>query len=91
MQEENPTEYYPKQKKWIKAIFVLVVLVGYSFSEALLWCLSIFQFGWVVIKGETNQYVEDFGETLVTWNRAAILFCLWKKDQPPFPFSKWPD
>tara|TARA_Y100001968_G_C19190600_1_gene634983 strand:- start:37 stop:324 length:288 start_codon:yes stop_codon:yes gene_type:complete len=90
MLEEDTTEdYYPKQSKWLKALFVLIVLFGYSFVEALLWFLSIFQFAWVLFKGQPNEHVEDFGTNLIRWNSTAISYCLWKSDRPPFPFSKW--
>ena len=85
------TDYYPRQRKWLRALFMLVVLVGYGFAEALLWFLTLVQFFWVLFRGEPNQYIQQFANKLVKWTSSAILFCLWKTNMPPFPFSPWPD
>ena len=91
MSENNRyEEYAPKPKRWTRVFFLIVILLGYSFSNNLLWFLTIFQFLWTLLRGEENKYVEDFGEVLVLWNAQAIKFCLTSEERPPFPFSKWP-
>ena len=90
IEEHESEDYYPKQSKWLKAVCVLIILFCYSFVEALLWFLSLFQFGWALFTGKPNEYVEDFGAALINWNRMAISYCLWKSERPPFPFTRWP-
>ena len=87
----DPTEYYPRRKKWLRAIFIIVVLFGYGFAEALLWFLAFVQFFWVLFRAEPNEYIQRFAGRLVQWTTSAISFCLWKTDVPPFPFAPWPD
>lgn len=89
--DENPNDYYPSRSKWIRALYTLVILVGYGFSEALLWILAVIQFFSVVFRGEPNIYIVNFSDGITKWNSSAILFCLWKTERPPFPFSHWPD
>lgn len=89
--DKNPNDYYPSRSKWVRAMYAIVVLIGYGFSEALLWILTVIQFLSVVFKGEPNSYICDFSDGLVKWNSSAISFCLWNNDRPPFPFSRWPD
>ena len=87
----EPSDYYPRRSKWLRAIFIVIVLIGFGFAEALLWFLALVQFIWVLFKGEPNLYIQGFATGLMKWTSNAILFCLWKTDMPPFPFSQWPD
>jgi hypothetical protein len=89
--DEKPTDYYPSRSKWVRALYTIVILVGYGFSEALLWFLAVVQFISVIFRGEPNLYIYDFSDGLTKWNTSAISFCLWKTEKPPFPFSRWPD
>ena len=89
--DEKPNDYYPSRSKWVRAIYTIIVLVGYGFSEALLWFLAVVQFFSVVIRGEPNVYILNFSGGLVKWNAAAISFCLFTTEKPPFPFSRWPE
>ena len=89
--EDNLTGYYPRRRKWLRAVLVIVVLVAFGFVEALLWFLAIVQFFWVIFKAEPNQNIKNFAEKLIKWTSTAISFCLWKTDNAPFPFSQLPD
>ena len=91
MEDDNSIDYYPRRSKWVRAIFVIVVLIGYGFAEALLWFLALVQFFWTLLKAEPNQHIQRFAIRLIKWTSSAISFCLWKTDRPPFPFSSWPD
>ncbi len=88
---EDLNDYYPRRNKWMRAIFIIVVLIGFGFAEALLWFLALVQFVWVVFKTEPNLHIQKFCGKLIRWTSSAISFCLWKTDNPPFPFSPWPD
>ena len=89
--DADQMDYYPRRKKWLRAIFIIVLLFGYGFAEALLWFLATIQFFWVIFKAEPNQHIQRFGDKLIKWTSAAISFCLWKTNLPPFPFAPWPD
>lgn len=89
--DDIPGDYYPRRSKWLRALFVVIILVGYGFAEALLWFLALVQFLWTVFKAEPNHHIQDFGDRLINWTSTAISYCLWKTDLPPFPFSPWPD
>ena len=89
--DSKPNDYYPNRSKWTRAFYAIVTLVGYGFSEAILWILTVIQILSVVFKAEPNKYISDFSNSLIKWNSSAISFCLWKNDKPPFPFSRWPD
>ena len=88
---EKPNDYYPRRSKWIRALYTIVILVGYGFSEAVLWFLAGIQFISVIFRGEPNLFIFDFSDGLTKWNTSAISFCLWRTESPPFPFSRWPD
>ena len=87
----EPTDYYPRRSKWLRAIFVIVILVGFGLGEAILWFLAFVQFFWVLFKSEPNEQIQVFADMLIKWTSLAISFCLWKTDLPPFPFSPWKD
>ena len=87
----EPTDYYPRRSKWLRAIFIIVILFGYGLGEAILWFLALVQFFWILLKSEPNKQIQTFADTLINWTSIAISFCLWKTDKPPFPFSSWKD
>ena len=89
--DDEPTDYYPRRSKWIRAIYTLVVLIAFGFAEALLWFLALIQFFWVLFKVEPNRHIQGFAGKLIKWTSIAISFCLWRTDMPPFPFTKWPE
>ncbi len=89
--EGEQTDYYPRRSNWLRAILIIIVLIGYGFGEALLWFLALIQFFWIVIKSEPNPHIQRFAGRLIKWTSAAISFCLWKSDKAPFPFAPWPD
>ena len=75
----NPSDYYPRRSKWLRAIFVLVILIGFGFAEALLWFLALVQFFWVVFKSEPNEHIQKFAGRLIKWVSSAISFCFLQK------------
>ena len=89
--EHDTDDYYPRQKKWLRSIFIIVILFGFGFAEALLWFLTLIQFFWVLFKSEPNLHIQRFGDKLIKWTSNAISFCLWKTNLPPFPFGPWPN
>lgn len=91
IEDEDPSDYYPRRRKWLRGIIVLIVLVGYGFAEAVIWFLAFIQFFWALFKGEPNQHIQRFAVKLIKWTSMAISFCLCTNDLPPFPFSPWPD
>ena len=91
IEDDNLTDYYPRRSKWLRAIFIIVILIAFGFAEALLWFLTLIQFFWVIFKGEPNKYIQSFAIRLIKWTSQAISFSLWKTDLPPFPFSALPD
>ena len=89
--DNEPTDYYPRRNKWLRAICIVVILVAFGFAEALLWFLALIQFFWVIVKSEPNEHIQSFAYKLSKWTSNAISFSLWRTDMPPFPFTKWPD
>lgn len=89
--DEKPNDYYPSRRKWVRALYTIVILIAFGFSEAILWFLAVLQFLFVIFRGEPNVYIHDFTDGLTKWVVSAISFCLWKTEKPPFPFSNWPN
>ncbi len=90
LENDKVEKYHPKAGKLTRAVFTVVVLLCYGFSEALLWFLSIFQFVWYIFKGSPNDFIIEFGSSLAKWNSQAVKYCLFIDDKAPFPFSSWP-
>ena len=89
--DQKPSDYYPSRGKWVRTLYTIVILVGYGFSEALLWFLAVIQLLSVIFRGEPNSYIYEFSDSLGKWSSSAISFCLWKTERAPFPFSNWPN
>ena len=92
MSDDNKqTDYYPRQSKWIRGVFIVIILIGYGLAEALLWFLTAIQFFWVIFKAEPNKHIRDFAYKLKSWTSGAISYCLWETNIPPFPLTSWLD
>jgi hypothetical protein len=51
----------------------------------------LLQFSWVLLSGETNKSLENFGQSLATYTYQIVRYLTFNTEQRPFPFDlDWP-
>jgi Flp pilus assembly protein TadB len=76
---------------WLRLFFMLVVVILYSVSRVIVSVVVLFQFFWVLLSGETNKSLENFGQSLATYTYQIINYLTFNTEERPFPFDlDWP-
>ena len=76
---------------WLRLFFMFVVVILYSVSRAVVSVVVLLQFSWVLLSGETNKSLENFGQSLATYTYQIISYLTFNTEERPFPFDlDWP-
>ncbi|MGI9388057.1 MAG: DUF4389 domain-containing protein, partial [Methyloligellaceae bacterium] len=58
--------------------------------ETVLAILTLIQFVWLLLTGEANRFIYDFGNSLSKWVAEVVRFQTCVTDEKPFPWKDWP-
>ena len=75
---------------WMRGLFMLLFIIGFTFGQWLLNLLSIVQFLWLLLAGEPNRLIAAFGSSLALWLADVGRFLTCVTDDKPFPWKPWP-
>ena len=76
---------------WVRALFMIVVLVLYFVSRLVVLAVIIMQFLYVLFTTETNKQLREFGHSLALFTCESIDFLTYNSENKPFPFdNEWP-
>lgn len=76
---------------WVRALFMVAVLVLYFISRFVVLAVIVMQFLWVLFTTESNRQLREFGHSLALYTRETIDFLTYNSETKPFPFdSEWP-
>jgi hypothetical protein len=76
---------------WLRLFFMFVVVILYSVSRVVVSVVVLLQFFWVLLTGETNKPLENFGQSLATYTYQIISYLTFNTEERPFPFDlDWP-
>ena len=89
--EEELKENVKSPSTWRRALFMVLYAVFYSFGEAVLFLVVVFQFLHSLVTGERNEMVLEFSENLCAWLYEVLLFLTYNSKDQPFPFGPWPN
>ena len=78
-----------KVETWKRIIFMLLFAFIDSLVKLVLWLIIFLQTGSVLILGNTNPNVLDFGRRLTVYHYQIFLFLTFNTEELPFPFSAW--
>ena len=76
---------------WKRALFMLLFAILYGLAEVVIWAVVIFQFLIVLITGNKNGRLLEFGQNLTSYIYQIVLFQTFNTENQPFPFGDWPD
>jgi len=75
---------------WKRALFMVLFAIIYSIVEIVIVLVAVFQFFCVLITGERNRQVLDFGQDLCAYVYEILRFETFNSERLPFPFAEWP-
>jgi len=75
---------------WIRALFMLLMVLAYQVSITLLVILALIQFLVVLVSDAPNERLARFGRSLGTYLKQVVHFLAFSTEEAPFPFSDWP-
>jgi hypothetical protein len=76
---------------WLRLFFMFVVIILYSASRVVVSVVVLLQFFWVLLSGETNKPLENFGQSLATYTYQIVSYLTFNTEERPFPFDlDWP-
>jgi len=83
---QNPS----RRETWVRVLFVILFALIYSVAEVVIVTVVLVQFGFVLITGERNKKLLDFGANLSTFVYQILRYVSFNTDDKPFPFTDWP-
>lgn len=92
-QQSKPAikENLKRGSTWLRLFFMFVVVILYSVSRVVVSVVVLLQFFWVLLTGETNKPLENFGQSLATYTYQIIRYLTFNTEERPFPFDlDWP-
>jgi uncharacterized protein DUF4389 len=75
---------------WVRALYMIIMVVAYSIGETLLIIISVFQFLCALITGRVNESLHAFGANLSAYMYDILQFATFNSEYLPFPFNDWP-
>lgn len=71
-----------------RVIYMFVFLFLFAIAETLLWVLTIAQMLWMIVYGQPNDHVAEFGARLGVWLKRVALYQSGTTDEKPFPWRE---
>ncbi len=87
---EELTSKPSRRATWIRALYVILFTLIYSVTEIVIVAVVVVQFGFVLISGDRNQKLLDFGASLSKFIYQILQYVTFNSEDMPFPFSDWP-
>jgi hypothetical protein len=79
-----------RRETWFRLLFVILFSLIYSVAEVVMVVVVVVQFGFVLITGDKNRKLLEFGASLSRFFYQILQFVTFNADDKPFPFSDWP-
>jgi len=80
-----------RRETWLRGAYILLFAIIYGVAEALLVAVVLFQFGSILLAGQTNERLHVFSRNLCEFIYQVLSYVTFNSDDKPFPFDVWPD
>ena len=85
---ENELKQHLKSRQaWLRGFYILLLAVFYSITEIVLSAVVLFQFLALLISGNTNERLLNFGQSLASYIYQIIRFMTVKLDKYAIEYS----
>lgn len=74
---------------WLRGLWMLILVVLFGVAETLLFLSAVIQFFWMLVTGDRNRFITEFGDKLANWLAITARFQTARSEQKPFPWSEW--
>jgi hypothetical protein len=91
METKQPDEKPTTRDVWMRGLYMLLFIIGFTIGQWLLNLLAVVQFLWLLAAREPNQFLARFGSTLSVWLADIGRFLTCATHDKPFPWRPWPD
>jgi hypothetical protein len=91
METKAPDDKPTTRDVWLRGLFMLLFMIGFTVGQWLLNFLAIVQFVWLLIAREPNHFIARFGNSLSIWLAEIGRFLTCATDDKPFPWRAPPD
>ena len=90
MESKAPDVTPTARDVWMRGLFMLLLIIGFTGGQWLLNLLALVQFLWLLFARAPNQFLARFGSSLATWLAEVGRFLTCATDDKPFPWRSWP-
>ncbi len=78
-----------ERSTWLRLLFMLILLFLWGVSRVVTAAVVVIQFLWVLVTGQPNAQLLQFGQGLATYSYEIVLYLTFNTEERPFPFSDW--
>ena len=78
------------RNNWVRGILMLVFAFVLGLLKLIVGLMALFQFGSLLLTGEPNRPLQNFGRGLAVYGHDLIAYLTCASDHLPFPFTEWP-
>ncbi|MEM6357346.1 MAG: DUF4389 domain-containing protein [Pseudomonadota bacterium] len=76
--------------RWWRGGYMLLFVIAFSLAQSLHTLIAVVQFLALIVFGEPNRHLRDFGASLAEWTRETSRFLTCADDRKPWPLRPWP-
>lgn len=87
---ENSDASGNKRNIWIRAIFMLLMVLAFHVCETVLFFVTVIQFMIMLVNDTPNARLVSFGRSMGSYLRQIVDFLAFATEELPFPFNEWP-
>ena len=87
----NLEKHVKTRSTWIRLIFMIICSLLYALSRLVTFAVVVVQFLTVLLTGETNTQLKQWGRSLAVYSFEVVDFLTFNTEVKPFPFeAEWP-
>ena len=87
---QNDAEKPANRNIWMRGLTSILFMILFSIANSLLGILTVVQFFWMLLTGERNVALMDFGASIGRWMSQVADFQAARTEERPFPWAPWP-
>lgn len=88
MDKREDDGFLRKDGRLERIVYMIVFMVLFAIAETLLWAVTLAQMLWLLIYGQPNDHVAEFGARLGVWMKRVVLYQSGTTDEKPFPWRE---
>ena len=90
MESKAPGVMPTARDVWMRGLFMLLLIIGFTVGQWLLNLLALVQFLWLLFARVPNVFLARFGNSLAIWLADVGRFLTCATEDKPFPWRSWP-